>query len=59
MSDEHIKNEDVNEDELLEQMLEELANAQLRVNYRKSLGREYVRRSWDLEIKKAIKKDKE
>jgi len=40
-------------------MLEELANAQLRANYRKSLGREYVRRSWDLEIKKAIKKDKE
>ncbi len=46
------------EDEQLERLLEELANAQLRANYRKSLGREYVRRSWDLEIKRAIKKDR-
>jgi hypothetical protein len=58
MPDERVKNEEqLDEDELLEQMLEELANAQLRANYRKSLGREYVRRSWDLEIKRAIKKD--
>jgi len=45
------------DDDELEKLLEELANAQLRANYRKSLGREYVRRSWDLEIKKAIKKE--
>ncbi len=51
------RDEDVDEDEQLEKLLEELANAQLRANYRKSLGREYVRRSWDLEIKKAIKKN--
>jgi hypothetical protein len=55
MPNERIKDEDIDE-ELLEQLLEELANAQLRVNYRKSLGREYVRRSWDLEIKRATKK---
>ncbi len=47
---------EIDEDEL-ERLLEELMEAQLRANYRKSLGREYVRRSWDLEIKKAIKKD--
>lgn len=55
MPDERVE-EQVDEDELLEQMLEKLANAQLRANYRKSLGREYIRRSWDLEIKKTIKK---
>jgi hypothetical protein len=54
MTDE--RDEQIDDDEL-EKLLEELANAQLRANYRKSLGREYVRRSWDLEIKKAIKKE--
>ncbi len=47
----------MSEDDELERLLEELARAQLRANYRKSLGREYVRRSWDLEIKRALKKD--
>jgi len=54
MTDE--RDEQIDDDEL-EKLLEELANAQLRANYRKSLGREYVRRSWDLEIKRAIKKE--
>jgi len=48
--------EELSDDEL-EELLEKLANAQLRVNYRRSLGKEFVRRSWDLEIKKAVKKD--
>ena len=39
------------EDELLIQ----LANQQLRVDYRRSLGKEYARRSWDVEIKKIFK----
>ena len=44
------------DDDELEKLLEELMNAQLRANYRKSLGREYLRRSWNFEIKKALKK---
>ncbi len=43
------------DDEEIEKLLEELANAQLRANYRKSLGKEFLRRSWDVEIKKVFK----
>lgn len=44
------------DDDELEKLLEELMKTQLRANYRKSLGREYLRRNWDFEIKKALKK---
>jgi|Deesub1362A_J573_1020465.scaffolds.fasta_scaffold00106_84 hypothetical protein len=44
-----------NSDELLMQ----IANSQLRADYRKSLGKEYARRSWDFEIKKAISQKKD
>lgn len=42
----------------LDDLLDRIAEKQLRANYRKSLGREYARRSWDLEIKKVFKKDR-
>jgi|GEM_PF-722508 hypothetical protein len=32
----------------------QLANSQLRADYRKSLGKEHARRSWDFEIKRAV-----
>jgi len=44
------------DEEELERLLEELMKAQLRANYRKSLGREYRRRSWDEEIRRIFKK---
>ncbi len=44
------------EDDELERLLDELVKTQLRVNYRRSLGREYQRRSLDLELKKIFKK---
>lgn len=40
----------------VDELLEKIANSQLRADYRKSLGKEYVRRSWDVEIKKIFKK---
>ncbi|WP_456368866.1 hypothetical protein [Geoglobus sp.] len=40
----------------VDELLEKVANSQLRADYRKSLGKEYVRRSWDVEIKKIFKK---
>ncbi len=43
------------DDEEIEKLLEELANAQLRANYRKSLGREFLRRNWDVEIRRIFK----
>jgi hypothetical protein len=44
-----------NSDELMIQ----IASSQLRADYRKSLGKEHARRSWDFEIKKDLKKRKE
>ncbi|RLI83553.1 hypothetical protein DRP07_03280 [Archaeoglobales archaeon] len=46
-----------NSDELMIQV----ASSQLRADYRKSLGKEHARRSWDFEVKKNMesKKDKE
>lgn len=42
--------------EELDTLLEEMAENQLKANYRKSLGREHARRSWDLEIEKIFRK---
>ncbi len=39
-----------------DELLELLAKSQIRANYRKSLGKEYLRKSWDEEIKKIFKK---
>jgi len=39
-----------------DELLDKLAEAQLRADYRRSLGREYARRSWDIEIKKIFRK---
>ena len=40
-----------------DELLEKLANEQLKANYRKSLGKEHIRRYLDLEIKKIFEKD--
>jgi len=42
-----------------DELLEKVANQQIRADYRKSLGKEHARLSWDVEIKKAFKKDRE
>ncbi|AGK61202.1 hypothetical protein Asulf_01204 [Archaeoglobus sulfaticallidus PM70-1] len=42
-----------------DELMMQVASSQLKANYRKSLGKEYARRSWDLEIKKALKKKEE
>ena len=42
-----------------EKLLEELANQQLRANYRRSLGAEYKRRFIDTEIERIFKKKRE
>lgn len=39
-----------------DELLDRMAENQLRANYRKSLGREYARRSWDIEIGKIFRK---
>ncbi len=39
-----------------DELLELLARSQIRANYRKSLGKEYLRKSWDEEIRKIFKK---
>jgi len=39
-----------------DELLEEVAKSQIKANYRKSLGKEYVRKNWDEEIKKIFKK---
>ncbi len=44
--------------EELDKLLEEMAEKQLKANYRKSLGKEYARRSWDLEIERIFRKKK-
>jgi hypothetical protein len=49
------KNVPENSDELLIQ----LALSQLKANYRKSLGKEYARRSRDVEVKKVFKRKKD
>ncbi len=38
-----------------DELMIRVASSQLRADYRKSLGKEYARRSWDIEIKKSIK----
>jgi len=40
-----------------DELLELLAKSQIRANYRKSLGKEYLRKNWDEEIKKIFKED--
>jgi len=42
--------------EELDELLEKIAERQLKADYRKSLGKEYARRNWDIEIKKIFKK---
>ena len=44
--------------EELDELLEKVAEKQLKANYRKSLGKEHARRSWDIEIEKVFKKKK-
>ncbi len=39
-----------------DELLEKLANQQIRADYRKALGKEHARLSWDIEIKKVFKK---
>ena len=39
-----------------DELMIRLVLAQLKADYRKSLGKEHSRRSWDLEIKKALPK---
>jgi hypothetical protein len=39
-----------------DELMIRIVSAQLRADYRKSLGKEHSRRSWDLEIERAIKK---
>jgi len=55
MAEKKTKGKEPASDDLLEQ----IANTQLRADYRKSLGKEYIRKSWDLEIKKIFRKKKE
>ncbi len=38
-----------------DELLEKIAS-QIRANYRKSLGKEYLRKNWDEEIRKIFKK---
>ncbi len=45
----------MDEDEI-EELLEKLANEQLRADYRKALGSEYKRRYMDAEIERIFKK---
>ncbi len=47
-----------NEDEI-EDLLEKLANQQLRADYRKALGSEYKRRYMDVELEKIFRKKKD
>jgi len=42
--------------EELDDLLDKIAEKQLKADYRKSLGKEYARRNWDIEIKKIFKK---
>ena len=42
-----------------DELLEILARSQIRANYRKSLGKEYLRKSWDEEIGKIFRKKKD
>ncbi len=42
-----------------DELLEILARSQIRANYRKSLGKEYLRKSWDEEIRKIFRKKKD
>ncbi len=42
--------------EELDELLEKVAEKQLKADYRKSLGKEYARRSWDVEIEKIFRK---
>ena len=44
--------------EELDELLEKLAKKKLIANHRKSLGKEYARRSWDLEIERIFRKKK-
>ncbi|MBO8181515.1 MAG: hypothetical protein H0Z28_01830 [Archaeoglobus sp.] len=41
-----------------DKLMIQMASAQLRADYRKSLGKEHSRRSWDIEIKKVVSKKK-
>ncbi len=56
MSSEKRKVEGKDVPDEADEILDRLAESQLRADYRKSLGREYARRSWDLEIKKIFRK---
>jgi len=40
-------------------LLDEIARKQIKANYRKSLGMEHARRSWDVEIEKIFKKKRQ
>jgi hypothetical protein len=55
MTDKKAKGEEPAPDDLLDLV----ASAQIRANYRKALGKEHARISWDLEIKKIFRKKKD
>jgi len=45
--------------EELDELLEKMAEKQLRADYRKSLGKEYARRNWDVEIDEIFRRKKQ
>ena len=49
-----VKGQKVQEE--LDELFYLIAEKQLKADYRKSLGKEYARRNWDIEIKKIFKK---
>ncbi len=51
-----VKGKEVPEE--LDELLEKVAEKQLKASYRKSLGKEHARRSWDVEIEKIFKRKK-
>ena len=57
MSDNKVKRKEVPDD--ADELLIQLANQQFKADYRRSLGKEYARRNWDIEIGKVFKKKKE
>ncbi len=56
---EKCKVEESGEEPADDELLEMVARTQIRANYRKSLGKEYLRKSWDEEIKRIFRKKKQ
>ena len=57
--DKSAKGEKKCEEDEIEDLLEKLANQQLRADYRKALGSEYKRRYMDAELEKIFRKKKD